>query len=67
MALKVEHELHRRRRGRNMALLWVLLGFVALVFLLTVVKVQTLGDLGVGNRMDKNSGVVITDPQGGSQ
>lgn len=69
MALKVEHELHHRRRSRNTALLWVLLGFVGLVFALTVVKVQNLGDMGLGDRMDRNTGVVITDPaaQGGTQ
>ena len=45
MALKVEHELHGRRRGRNMGLLAVLLGFIGIVFGLTVVKVQSLGDI----------------------
>jgi hypothetical protein len=44
MSIKVEHELHQRRKGRNMGLLGLLLAFVALVFLLTVVKVQELGD-----------------------
>ena len=32
MALKVEHELHQRRLGRNVGLALVLLAFVALVF-----------------------------------
>jgi hypothetical protein len=43
MPFRVEHEIHHRRRGRNMGLLAVLVGFVALVFALTVVKV-TRGD-----------------------
>ncbi len=40
MALKVEHELHRRRMGRNVGLGLVLLAFVALVFGLTLVKTK---------------------------
>ncbi|WP_188078309.1 hypothetical protein [Aquicoccus porphyridii] len=44
MAIKVEHELHKRRLGRNVGLGLVLVGFVALVFGLTVVKVER-GDL----------------------
>ena len=43
MALRTEHEIHRRRRSRNVGLGIVLLGFVALVFGLTVVKVQEGG------------------------
>jgi hypothetical protein len=45
VVIRVEHELHARRRGRNMGLLLVLVGFVVIVFGLTVVKVQTLGDI----------------------
>jgi hypothetical protein len=44
VVIRVEHELHTRRRGRNMGLLAVLLGFVVIVFGLTVAKVQMLGD-----------------------
>ncbi len=44
MAQRAEHELHRRRRSRNVGLGLVLAGFVALVFALTVVKVRQ-GDL----------------------
>jgi len=44
MARSAEHELHRRRRSRNVGLGLVLAGFVALVFALTVVKVRQ-GDL----------------------
>jgi hypothetical protein len=43
MAIRVEHELHRRRFGRNLGVGLLLVGFVALVFALTVVKV-TRGD-----------------------
>lgn len=44
MPLNAEHEIHSRRRSRNVGLGLVLAGFVALVFGLTVVKVQQ-GDL----------------------
>lgn len=44
MPLNAEHEIHKRRRSRNVGLGLVLVAFVALVFGLTVVKVQQ-GDL----------------------
>lgn len=44
MQIRAEHELHRRRRSRNVGVGLVLLAFVALVFALTVVKVRQ-GDL----------------------
>lgn len=34
-----EHELHKRRRGRNLGLGLVLAAFIALIFGLTLVKV----------------------------
>ncbi|HQU69480.1 MAG TPA: hypothetical protein PLI43_14965 [Albidovulum sp.] len=40
MAIHREHELHRRRFGRNAGLGIVLLAFVAIVFGLTMVKVS---------------------------
>ena len=43
MPFQVEHEIHRRRFGRNLGLGLLLAGFVGVVFLLTVVKV-TRGD-----------------------
>ncbi|WP_295043613.1 hypothetical protein [uncultured Paracoccus sp.] len=47
MPLQAEHEIHGRRRSRNVGLGLVLVAFVALVFGLTVVKVQQ-GDLMEG-------------------
>ena len=38
MAFKEDHELHKRRLGRNLGLGGVLVAFVALVFGLTIVK-----------------------------
>ena len=45
MGLQREHELHRRRSGRNIGLGIVLALFVALVFILSIVKVQQGGTL----------------------
>ena len=41
MSFRENHDLHRRRFGRNLGLGLVLAGLVALVFGLTVVKVTT--------------------------
>lgn len=38
-----DSEIHVRRRGRNFGLLAVLIGFIVVVFLVTVVKVRTGG------------------------
>lgn len=45
MTMKVEHEVHTRRKNRNYGVLMLLLAFIAIVFGLTVVKVLQLGDL----------------------
>ena len=39
MSFGREHDLHKRRKGRNLGLGLVLIGFVAVMFGLTVVKV----------------------------
>jgi len=39
MAFRPDHELHKRRFGRNLGLGLTLVAFVAIVFGLTVVKV----------------------------
>lgn len=44
MAIKVEHEIHQRRKGRNMGVGLLLAGMIAIVFGLTVVKVLQLGE-----------------------
>lgn len=43
MSIKVEHELHQRRKGRNVGVGLMLAAFVVLVLALTVAKV-TNGD-----------------------
>jgi hypothetical protein len=41
--IRVEHEMHGRRRGRNMGTLAILIGFVAIMFGLSVVKITHVG------------------------
>ncbi len=43
MAIMREHELHQRRRGRNLGIGLMLASFIVLIFALTFVKV-TRGD-----------------------
>ncbi len=45
MAITREHDLHRRRAGRNIGLAVVLVAFIALVFGLTIAKVSGGGAL----------------------
>jgi hypothetical protein len=45
MALKVEHEMHRRRLGRNVGVGIALVALVAVIFGLTVVKVSQTGPI----------------------
>jgi len=66
MALRVEHEMHHRRFGRNLGLGVVLAAFVVLVFALTVVKV-TQGARFHADDCKKNTGTVTQPATGGSQ
>lgn len=43
MTIKAEHELHGRRRSRNVGVGAVLICFAALMFVLSVVKITQLG------------------------
>lgn len=52
MAMKVEHEIHERRKGRNMGVGLLLLGMIGIVFGLTVVKVLGLTDIRQFERTD---------------
>lgn len=61
MALHVEHELHRRRRSRNVGLALVLFAFVALVFGLSVVKI-TQGDMMQGYDHRPQASMLPRDP-----
>jgi hypothetical protein len=52
MAIQVEHEIHERRKGRNFGVGLLLIGFIAIVFGLTVVKVLQLGDAAQFEKFD---------------
>ncbi|MCE8005864.1 hypothetical protein [Aestuariivita sp.] len=41
MAIRVEHELHKRRFGRNLGVGLVLAALIAIIFGLTIVKVTS--------------------------
>ena len=45
MAIRVEYELHARRRGRNIGVGLILVSLVTLMFGLTVVKALSLDDI----------------------
>ncbi len=45
MAITIEHEMHKRRFGRNFGVAMVLIAFVALVFGLTLAKVSGGGSI----------------------
>ncbi|SLN49328.1 hypothetical protein [Pseudooctadecabacter jejudonensis] len=52
MAMKVEHEMHQRRKGRNIGVFLLLFGLIGIVFGLTVVKVLGLSDIRQLERFD---------------
>jgi hypothetical protein len=41
MAIRATHEIHQRRLSRNVGVALALVGFIAVVFGLTVAKIQT--------------------------
>ena len=65
MALRAEHDLHRRRASRNIGLGVVLVAFVAIVFGLTVVKVLQLGEAGQFERFDHVARPQLIPQEGG--
>jgi hypothetical protein len=67
MAIKVEHELHGRRKGRNFGV-GILLGcFIGLVFALTVVKVLQLGDARQFENFDHVARPAIVPEEGATE
>lgn len=67
MALQVEHELHERRKGRNVSVGILLLGFIGIVFGLTVVKVLQLGDAQQFEKFDHVARPQIIPEEGASE
>ena len=67
MGIQVEHEMHQRRKGRNIGVFLLLLGFIAIVFGLTVVKVLQLGDAGQFERFDHVARPQLIPEEGASE
>lgn len=67
MVIKVEHELHHRRRGRNVGVGLLLAGLIAIVFGLTVVKVLQLGDITEFERFDHVARPQIIPEEGATE
>jgi hypothetical protein len=67
MAIQVEHEIHERRRGRNYGVGMILIGFIAIIFGLTVVKVLQLGDAGQFEKFDHVARPQIIPEEGASE
>ncbi len=64
MAIRAEHEIHRRRLSRNLGVGLTLGAFVVLVFLLTVVKI-TRGDPMQGFDHTPESAPGVAQPAAG--
>ena len=45
MSFQQEHEIHKRRRGRNLGVGLVLVAFIAVVFGLTIAKIGNGGQV----------------------
>ena len=67
MPLQVEHEIHERRKGRNYGVGVLLIGFIAIIFGLTVVKVLQLGDASSFERFDHVARPQIVPEEGASE
>ena len=68
MAIRVEHEIHQRRWGRNLGLGLILAGLVAIVFGLTVVKVLALENIRQFETFDHVSRPqIITEDNGAAE
>jgi CHASE2 domain-containing sensor protein len=67
MAIKVEHELHARRKGRNTGVGLLLLALIGIVFGLTVVKVLQLGEIAQFEKFDHVARPQIIPEEGASE
>ena len=67
MTIRVEHEVHERRKGRNYGVGLLLSGFIGIVFGLTVVKILQLGDAGEFERFDHVARPQLIPEEGASE
>jgi hypothetical protein len=63
MTIRATHELHTRRRGRNLGVALSLVAFAAILFGLTVVKVDTTGTFEAFDHVLR-PGLVPTEGEG---
>jgi hypothetical protein len=64
MPITETHEIHKRRFGRNLGVALTLLGFVAIVFMLTMSKIRNGGSVEAFDHSVRPS---ITQREGESQ
>jgi len=62
MAINKEHEIHSRRFGRNMGVGLALMAFVALVYGVTVAKMQSGDKMEAADHSPRISIVPATEP-----
>ena len=65
--IRATHEIHDRRKSRNIGLLIVLIGFIGIVFGLTVVKVKQLGATQAFDHVVRPEMLPADDSTGGVQ
>ncbi len=63
MTIKVEHEIHQRRFGRNLGVGLLLVTFAALVFGLTIAKVSGGGSIEAFDHTYRPSIVPVEAPE----
>ena len=61
MSIRAEHEIHSRRKGRNMGVGVMLGGFVVLVMVLTFVKISQTDFARAPGTATPASGIEATD------
>ena len=67
MAIQVEHELHERRKGRNVGIGIILASLIGIIFGLTVVKVLQLGDVAQFEKFDHVARPQIIPEEGAAE
>ena len=64
--IRVESEVHTRRKGRNLGTLGLLIGFAAIVFGLSVVKITHVGPVEKFDHVARPALAIAAEEQGGN-
>lgn len=64
--IRVESEVHHRRKGRNYGTLGLLIGFAAIVFGLSVVKITHVGPVEKFDHVARPALAIAAEEQGGN-